>query len=197
MVSFLLLGAVVGFVGWLILRARNKLRRAAEEARAREAAFVDALGSARLQAPPPAPVRAPAVGAPAVPAPAAFVGAGVGAYLSGNGAQAFGLLKAALPEHEIFARGSLQGVLGPLAPGKDLKVDFVVCAADFRPVAVVDLVTPDDLPPVVTLKAERLMSAGIAYVRWDGQALPTATQVADSLLGRLQKPDVGASPGRE
>jgi hypothetical protein len=172
-------------VGWLILRVRNKLQRAAEEARAREAAFVDALGSARLQASPPAPApaRASAVAAPVVPSPPALVGAGAGgalrAYLSDNGAQAFWLLKAALPEHEIFPRGSLQGVLGPLAPGKDLKVDFVVCSADFRPVAVVDLVATDDLPPVVTLKAERLMAVGIAYVRWDGQALPSAAQVAE------------------
>lgn len=187
MVSFLLTIGIAGFVFWLILRARSKLRRGAEEARARETAFLNDLAAAPK--PPPDPVRAapPAgtaglgVAARVVPPAAATLAAGPGAYLPAPAAGVFRLLRAALPGHEIFPGGSLRRVLGPLAPGKDLPVDFVVCTADLRPVAVVDLAAPDDLPPVVTLKAERLASAGLAYARWDGAALPAAAEVATLL----------------
>jgi hypothetical protein len=198
MMSFLLMVGVIGFVGWLLWRARNKLRRTEEEARARETAFVQNLGLSSERASQAAPVAL--VAAPMAPVAVAAASAGAtpaGAYLSAQNARAFRLLKTALPQHEIFPRGSLRRILGPLAPGKDLKVDFVVCSAEFRPVAVVDLVAPDDLPPVVALKTERLAAAGVAYARWDGQDLPSAASVAETLLGRLQTPDVGAASGRE
>jgi len=188
MVSFLLAVGLIGFVGWLILRARGRLRRATDEARAREAAFLQDLAAAQAGVRPPpvptGPASPPPTSGPPLAAPAGTSTAAGGAtYLAAEAARTFRLLKAALPDHEVFPRASLRRILGPHAPGKDLEVDFVVCSADFHPVAVVDLVGPDDLPPVVALKSERLAAAGVAYFRWDGQALPSATRVAE-ILGR-------------
>lgn len=182
MVSVLLVVSVIAVVVWLLLRARSKLHQASEDARARELAFMENLGRQQERAPQGAPAAlAPAALVP-LPASASAVGAApAGTYLSEPSARAFRLLKSALPGHEIFPRGSLRRVLGPLAPGKDLKVDFVLCSADLRPVAVVDLAAPDDLAPVIALKAERLAAAGVAYARWDADALPSANEVARML----------------
>lgn len=195
--SFLLLVGLLGFIGWLVFRARGRLRRAEDEARAREAAFLQDLAQARSEVPArPAAGRAAAPGGAAVPAsPEPVTGGGAGvsgpggvAYLSAESARTFRLLRTALPDHEIFPRASLRRILGPLAPGKDLKVDFVVCSAEFHPVAVVDLAGPEDMPPVVALKSERLAAAGVTYARWDGQALPAVGSVAESLLGGRKQP---------
>jgi len=180
--SLLMVAGLACVIGWLVLRVRKKLRRAGDEARDREAAFIENVGLA----PETASRAVSPVPRLTVPQPAkrdsGVTSTPVGAYLSAPSAVAFRLLKTALPGHEIFPRASLRRILGPLAPAKDLTVDFVVCAADFRPVAVVDLVAPDDLPPVVALKAERLAAAGLAYARWDGQALPDVAGVAEWVL---------------
>lgn len=182
MVSVLLGVGVVAVVIWLLLRARNKLRQASEQARARELAFMEGLGRQQERVPPAAPAAlAPAPLALSPASASAAAAAPSGAYLSEPSARAFRLLKSALPGHEIFPRGSLRRVLGPLAPGKDLEVDFVLCSADLRPVAVVDLVAPDDLAPVIVLKAERLAAAGVAYARWNADALPSADEVVQVL----------------
>jgi hypothetical protein len=189
MLTTLVAIALAGFIAWTLLRARRRLREASSEAAAREAAFLQDLASAGV-ARPAEPTRAdPPAGPVAVPepapGPAPKPGRGGGlAYLSAEGGRAFRLLRTALPDHEVFPRASLRRILGPLAPGKDLRVDFVVCSADFRPVAVVDLVGAEDLPPVVALKSERLAAAGVAYARWDGQALPSPARAAEILLGK-------------
>lgn len=183
--------ALAGFIAWMIFRARRRLRQATQEAAEREAAFLQDLAVARARSPgdevpagqplrPAALVPAPDI--PRGPVPNRGRGGGL-AYLSAESGRTFRLLRAALPDHEVFPRASLRRILGPHAPGKDLKVDFVVCSADFHPVAVVDLVGPEDLPPVIALKAERLAAAGVTYVRWEGQALPGAAQVPEILLG--------------
>lgn len=191
MVTTLVAIALAGFIAWALLRARRRMRQASAEAAAREAAFLQDLAAAGVRRPveparsgpaarPAAPVAAPEHS----PGPAPQPGRGGGlAYLSAEGGRTFRLLRTALPEHEVFPRASLRRILGPLAPGKDLGVDFVVCSADFRPVAVVDLVSAEDLPPVVALKSERLAAAGVAYARWDGQALPSPARAAEILLG--------------
>lgn len=185
--------ALAGFVAWMILRARRRLRQATQEAAEREAAFLQDLAAAGVQRPggplpaglpvrPAAPGPGPGPDIPPAPAPNRSLGGGL-AYLSAESGRTFRLLKTALPDHEIFPRASLRRILGPHAPGKDLKVDFVVCSADFHPLAVVDLMGPEDLPPVIALKTERLAAAGVTYVRWEGQALPEVAQVPEILLG--------------
>jgi hypothetical protein len=186
MMSFLLTAGILALFGWLILRVRSKLRQAREAALAREAAFLGDLGGAQARVSPAASTARRTTEGAGLPRGTAGAAAGVrlaAAYLSPAAGGALRHLRAALPEHEIFPRASLQRILGPLAPGKDLEVDFLVCDLSFRPVAVVDLMGPEDLPPVVALKAERLAAAGVAYARWDGGALPEAAAVAAALLG--------------
>lgn len=185
MVSFLVVAGVVGVVGWLVLRARGKFRRAAEEARAREAEFLQhlaVLGNPPAEEPPSVKPAVASVDG-AQPVASRVTTAGRVGYLSMEHGRAYRLLRVALPDHDVFPRASLRRILGPLAPGKDLRVDFVICAGEFRPVAVVDLIGAEDLPPVVALKSERLAAAGVGYARWDGQSLPSPEEVATSLLG--------------
>ena len=183
---------VLGAAGWGLMRWRRAHDSHKARAAEREAAFVAMLAGAR-QADKPEEVRPdlspPAVAQPPVPSAAAHpqqvpVAAGSSpagaqqAYLGPRDRLLYLSLRSALPKHEVFLQGSLQRVLGSRAPARDLPLDAVICDARLRPVAVVDLMRDDDLPPVVSLKQERLQQAGIAYWRWDAQRLPRPAEIA-------------------
>lgn len=191
MVQILIFMVILGALGWLGWRSWANVRRAREAAKAREEAFLRALASGQsgepklpFELPGDRPSLTPLQGAPAPINRGDSAGGGLAPYLVGAHAKAFGRLKATLPNHEIFPRASLRMVLGPHAVGKDLGLDFVICSPSLRPVAVVDLVTGEDLPPVVALKTERLAAAGLRYIRWDAEALPSVEEAAEGLGGR-------------
>lgn len=190
MIQVLIVAVLLAAAGWLAWRIRTNLRRVREEARAREAAFLQELADARragVQRPPlatgkPLPPESPPTGSGASSPPALPPSKGPLPYLAGHQAKAFALLKAGVPGHEIFPRASLRSLLGAHALGKDLTLDFVICTPALRPIAVVDLITQEDMAPVVALKSERLAAAGLRYVRWEAAALPPVDRVAE-LLG--------------
>ncbi|MBL8447183.1 MAG: hypothetical protein JNJ44_07190 [Zoogloeaceae bacterium] len=182
--SIFLVFALLAIAVWLFLRARNGVRQQQVEAAGREKAFLAELAVPAAEAP---HVPRSVGGLPRVPngTPKSVNGAaGGGPYLSGNSAKVFRLLKLACPGHEVFPGSSLQKILGTAAPGKDLPLDFVVCAADFMPVAVVDQVRADDLPPVIALKKECLGAAGVRYARWDVVDLPSPAEAKAILVGQ-------------
>lgn len=190
---------VLGAAGWGMLRWRraHDLHRA--RAAEREAAFMAMLAGAKQAGKPedaqakdslPAAAQAVAPLAREAQQPSsAAANSPLGLqqpYLGARDRLLYLSLRSALPKHEVFLHGSLQRVLGARAPAKDLPLDAVICDARLRPVAVVDLVREDDLPPVVSLKQERLQQQGIAYWRWDAQHLPRPAEIAALLKTEAQ-----------
>ncbi len=101
------------------------------------------------------------------------------------------LLKAALADHEIFARVSLASVIetpeNPFPPEQIARrpaqdnFDFVVCNKSMRVVAVIQLRGPT-AGPWADLVYRRLNAAGIRMVRVDPTALPRREQVRSLIL---------------
>ncbi len=91
-------------------------------------------------------------------------------------------LRAGLPEHEIFARGSLRRVVGRDRIEKDMRLDFVVCNADFEVLAAIDLgregshdMSSRDLSGHDVSRATKrdaLAAVGVRYACWDASHLP-------------------------
>lgn len=88
-------------------------------------------------------------------------------------------LRMALPEHECFARGSLRRVVGRDRAQKDMMVDFVICDAACRVVAVVDLERRGQEGSVHRFKRELLNEAGVRYACWSASQLPERDEVRE------------------
>ncbi|HXF67265.1 MAG TPA: DUF2726 domain-containing protein [Burkholderiales bacterium] len=173
---FLLIATLL--VGYALWSYRRKAAQRAAASRERfEKIFGELERAARAPAPPAAPARETS-------SAAAF--SARERLLGETEAPLYRLLRAELPDHEIFAQvplGAVVGVpegLGGAERERRLqwlarhRLDFVVCDRSFRIVAAVELEAPGGAEEAGArrLRAECLEAAGVRLVRVDPAALP-------------------------
>lgn len=173
---FLLIATLlVGYAVW------SYRRKAAQRAAASRERFEKIFGEFERGARAPAPAAAPARQAASAAAFSARE-----RLLSEIEASLYGLLRAGLPDHEIFAQVPLGAVIGvPEAVGgaererrlqglARHRLDFVVCDRNFRIVAAVELEMPGGAEEAGArrFRAECLKAAGVRLVRVDPSAPP-------------------------
>ena len=168
---FLLVPVVaVAYVVWAYRK-----RAADKEARSRErlaalAGVVHGAGAPRQPRPVPATV------APATPVAAARPVA----FLTPPENLLYHVLKAGLPDHEIFPHVSLAAVLGARAGAAGHDLDFVVCDKSMRVVAAIVM---DGQARGAESLARPLASAGIRLIPIPAAALPRREQVRALIYG--------------
>lgn len=190
---FLLAGAVgIGYAVW------SYRRKSAEKEAASKARFEQMFDPRRAQAAPATEVTAavsPAAAQPEKAQPAASVSGARERFLGPPATLAYYLLKAGLPDCEIFANVPLSAVVG--APGSGLEreqllrrlsqylLDFVVCDKSMRIVAAVEMDTAGgaDAAGARQFKADCLKQAGVRLVRLDPAARPRRDQIRDLISG--------------
>lgn len=185
---FLFLLAVAGSVAFTIWNFHRKTaaRKAASEARF-EKIF---KGPAEVPANPPPPAAAPAESsAPAKAPPAALVTPPAAAqrFLGQAESLLYYLLKAGLPDSEVFAGVSLARVVGAAGEGREqqlrrlaqYQLDFVVCDKNMQVVAVVEVESAAgaDAAGDRRVKSDLLKQAGIRLIRINPAALPQREQI--------------------
>lgn len=185
---FLFLLAVAGSVAFTIWNFHRKTaaRKAASEARF-EKIF---KGPAQVPANPPPPAAAPAESsAPAKAPPAALVTPPAAAqrFLGQAESLLYYLLKAGLPDSEVFAGVSLARVVGAAGEGREqqlrrlaqYQLDFVVCDKNMQVVAVVEVESAAgaDAAGDRRVKSDLLKQAGIRLIRINPAALPQREQI--------------------
>ena len=122
-------------------------------------------------------------GIPEMPKPP--VPAAVERFLSPPERLAYLLLRAGIPDHEVFARVTLSAVVTPPGTGIDreqhrrrlsqYQIDFVVCDREMRVVAAIELETTAGRPEAAAdqrVKTDCLKAAGIRLVQLNPAALP-------------------------
>lgn len=205
MAWYLFLLAVAGGVAFAIWNYRGKTatRRAASDARFEEMF----KGRPRLPAntqpaasstaapgatPAPAPEKAP-------PASLAVPPATARRFLGQAEALVYYLLKAGLPEFEVFAGVSLARVVGAAGEGRDreqqprrlsqYQLDFVVCDKNLRVAAVVEVESAAGAAAAgdQRFKSDLLKQAGIRLVRINPAALPRRDEVRALINGEQQQ----------
>jgi hypothetical protein len=195
----LLLAGVVGYGVW-DFRRKSAAREAASKARF-EGMFTgqDADAPANPKSAPPPPVVAPAaIPAPPPPLPAVDVSAS-GRFLDQTGTLVYRLLKAGLPDHEIFAGVALSSVVSASGKGSQgeqqarrlslYRLDFVICDRDLRVVAAVEVEAGAgaDAIGMRRFREDCLKAAGVRLVRLDASALPRRQDIRP-LLGAGPQP---------
>ena len=191
---FLFLLAVAGGVAFAIWNFHRKTaaRKAASEARF-EKIF---KGPAQVPASPPppasaaadssAPAKAPPEASAAPPAPAQR-------FLGQAESLLYYLLKAGLPDSEVFAGVSLARVVGAAGEGREqqlrrlaqYQLDFVVCDKNMQVVAVVEVESAAgaDAAGDRRFKSDLLKQAGIRLIRINPAALPQREQIRTLIDG--------------
>lgn len=181
----LILLVAVGAVGVLIWDFRRKAvaREAASKKR-----FDDMFVARPASTPPPdaPPAAAPPSGAPPqAKAPAAGVTpTAKDRFLGPRETLLYRLLKAGIPDHEIFANVGLASVVGGRTEQEarrlaQYRLDFVVCDKSMRVVAAVEIEPAAGTQWVGEQRfvAESLKTAGISLVRLNPAALPRREEV--------------------
>jgi hypothetical protein len=195
---YLLLLAAVGIIIFAIWNYRRgtAARKAASESRFEkmfkaEAQLVPGLLPSSSSS---ADASASAKSAPAAPnvPPVA-----VERFLGKADALLYYLLKAGLPDAEVFAGVSLARVIGAGGEGRDreqqlrrlaqYQLDFVVCDKSMKILAVVELESAVGAGAMgdQRFKSDLLKQAGIRHVRINPAALPRREQVAALISGGL------------
>lgn len=189
MAWFLFLLGAIGVIALFIWDYRRKLaaREAASKARF-ERIFKEPAAAASPSGPSPAVAPRPATGsvssvsaAPLFPARERFLGpAETATYL---------LLKAGIPDHEIFANVSLASVVGAPDGGREreqrfqrlsqYRLDFVVCDRNMRIVAVVALEAASGAESQGTQRfiSDCLSAGGVRQVRLNPVSLPRREEI--------------------
>jgi uncharacterized protein DUF2726 len=175
--------AAIAYVVWAY-RKRSAEREAASRERYASLAGIPpaAAGAARNE---------PA--APVVPSKPAITAAAPIArrerFLTQPETLLYYLLKAGLPEHEVFPRVSLALVIEstlPLAPADAWSsrqvLDFAICDKKMQVVAAVQI-DGRAARPEVEILGQRLSAAGIRLVRVDPAVLPKREEVRGLMLG--------------
>lgn len=184
---FLFLLAVAGGVAFAIW---NFHRKTAARKFASEARFEKIFkGPAQVPANPP-PAAAPAESsapAKAPPAASATPPAAAQRFLGQAESLLYYLLKAGLPDSEVFAGVSLARVVGAAGEGREqqlrrlaqYQLDFVVCDKNMQVVAVVEVESAAgaDAAGDRRVKSDLLKQAGIRLIRINPSALPQREQI--------------------
>lgn len=195
MAGYLFLLAVAGGVAYAIWNYRRKtaVRMAASEARF-EKMF---KGPAQPPASPQAPDSAATEPSSQVNAPPAVEQR----FLGQAESLLYYLLKAGLPDLEVFAGVSLARVVGAAGEGREREqqlrrlslypLDFLVCDKSMRVVAVVEVESAAGAGAVgdQRFKSDTLKQAGIRLVRVNPAALPRPEQVRALINGGLPRQD--------
>lgn len=191
---FLFLLAVAGGVAFAIWNFHRKTaaRKAASEARF-EKIF---KGPAQVPASPQPPAAAPAESsapAKAPPAASAAPPAAAQRFLGQAESRLYYLLKAGLPDSEVFAGVSLARVVGAAGEGREqqlrrlaqYQLDFVVCDKNMQVVAVVEVDSAADADAASDrrFKSDLLKQAGIRLIRINPAALPQREQIRTLIDG--------------
>lgn len=191
MVLYLFLLAAGAGIVYAVWSFRKKL--AAREA-ASKARFERMLGPQRSHAAPSAESLSAATStaepAAAAKAPSATVVPGPRERFLGQPATLiYYLMKAGMPEYEIFANVPLAAAVGVPGSGPEreqllrrlsqYQLDFVVCDKSMRIVAAVEMetVAGADAAGARQFKADCLKQAGVRLVRLDPAALPRRDQI--------------------
>lgn len=199
MAWYLFLLAVAGGVAFAIWNYRRKTaaRRAASDARYQEIFKGGSQSGANAQSAAPAgaePLAAPAP-AKAPPAPSAAPGVAVQRFLGQAESLLYYLLKAGLPDCEVFAGVSLARVVGAGGEGRDreqqlrrlsqYQLEFVVCDKNMRVIAVVEVESAAGAAAAgdQRFKSDMLKQAGIRFVRLNPLALPRRDEVRPLING--------------
>jgi hypothetical protein len=183
---YLLLLAAAGVAGYAIWNYRRKAAERRSVSAARFEKMFKELAPAPAASQPPAPAEA-SVAATAV-TPAAPTAA-TQRFLGQAESLLYYLLKAALPDFEVFAGVSLARVVGVNGTGRDrelqlrrlsqYQLDFVVCDKGMKVVSVVevDSVAGAEAAGDQRFKSDLLKQAGIRLVRVNPAELPRREQV--------------------
>jgi hypothetical protein len=193
-----------GLIAYLVIAYRRKV---GDRNRTRDAQFEQLMAEARAAkttaaAAPAAGAVAPAApGTPSGPASAATAAPWVRKerLLDQPRALVYLLLRAGLPEHEVFANLTLADVVGTGAAGTgfereqrvrrlgQIRTDFVVCTRRLEPVAVLALKSAGAAGAAAAenarLMAECLTAAGVRYVSIDPAAPPRHAELRALVLG--------------
>lgn len=194
----LVVTAVIAIFVW-DFRKKAAAREAASKKRFEEM-FMARAGAAPQPAPaaPPSTVVTPGAVAPAEPklaSPAAAAAPARERFLGKAETLVYRLLKAGIPDHEVFANVTLAAVIGGRNEQdarrlSQYRVDFVVCDKDMRVVAAIDLETGGaaNAAGEQRFKADSLKAAGIGLVRFNLAALPRREEVRALVCGRPAAP---------
>lgn len=169
------------------------------KARAREAAaqkrFEEMFAAKSAAAPlvpgapqPTAPAGPKAAVPAAAPAPVSAVPV-ADRFLGKVQTLVYRLLKAGIPDHEVFANVTLAAVIGSRNEQEarrlaQHRVDFVVCDKEMKVVAVVEVETGAPTAGEQRFRADALKAAGIGLVRIDAAALPRREEIRGLVLGK-------------
>ena len=168
------------------------------KARAREAAskkrFEEMFAARPGAAPSSAPAAMPATEAAAEPKAAAVPVATAPSndrFLGKSQTLVYRLLRAGMPDHEVFANVTLAAVIGS---GSELearrlaqyRLDFVVCDKDMKVVAAIEVGAAGGAQAAgeQRFKADALKAAGIGMLRIDVAALPKREAIRALVYGR-------------
>jgi hypothetical protein len=193
---YVLLLAAVGVVVYAIWNYRRKdaARRAASEARF-EKMFKGEVPLAPGARPPSSAAAEPSPSAKVPPAPSAAQPVAVERFLGKAESLLYYLLKAGLPDAEVFAGVPLARVVGAAGDGRDreqqlrrfsqYQLDFVVCDKSMRVVAVVEVETAAGAGAAgdQRFKSDVLKQAGIRLVRINPAELPRREQIGALVNG--------------
>lgn len=100
--------------------------------------------------------------------------------LSPSAKLAYLSVKAALPDHHVFANSRVMDALEVAAghPLAALRIDIVVCGKDFHPLAAIDIgPAAQGGTPVELEKAQRLQAAGVRHLRFPPDAIPKPAEL--------------------
>lgn len=192
---YLILPAAAGVVAYAVWNYRRKAagRRAASAARF-DRMFREHAPAPAVAQPPSTAAAEPAVAVNASSPTPAPPGIAAERFLGQAESLLYYLLKAALPDLEVFAGVSLARVVGAAGSGREreqqlrrlaqYQLDFVVCDKSMKVVCVVevDSAAGADAAGDRHFKSELLKQAGIQLLRVDPAQLPRREEVR-SLVG--------------
>jgi hypothetical protein len=190
---FLLVLAAAAAVAYFIWDFRRKAaaRAVASSKRVEEMLRAQTPGGDRAETPPAAVPADASSASKNAPASAAALPARE-RFLGQPETLLYYLLKASLPDHEVFANVSLASVVGSPAGASERErrlapyhLDFVVCDKNMHIIAAIDVDTAGAADSVGErqFKADCLKQAGIRLVRVSPAALPRREQVYSLVCG--------------
>jgi uncharacterized protein DUF2726 len=188
------MAVAIAFLVW-DFRRKAAAREAASKQRFEEmfrARSTAAPLAAPLQAGAPAPDAAPPGAKQASPPAPAFP---KGRFLGQRETLVYRLLKAGIPDHEVFANATLATVVG----GKNeqetrrlaqYRLDFVVCDKAMQVVAVVEMEAAGGIQAAgeQRFKTDSLKAAGIRLVHVDAGKLPRRDEIHALVCGQPSSP---------
>jgi hypothetical protein len=211
LIWFLIFAAVAISAAILVWDYRRKVAARESASRKRfEEMFMAKQAPVPGAAPPAAtPVTmapvVPAANASAIPKTPAHAAASSARFLGQPETLVYRLLRASIPDHEVFANVTLASVLGANGSGFDreqqlrrlsqFRLDFVVCDKSMHVVAVVEIAAAAAAGDQ-QFKIDSLKAAGIKLVRVSTAKLPRRDELRALVCGGEPGSSVAPQPGK-